>query len=99
MENPLTTSQEIEITMEELKQITEENTKERNVRERSPIRRINSLRSAYKLTTDEDDDLSHLFLTSAVVLEMDKKAYGDRRYMEGILEVCHLLPLILNFSG
>ena len=71
---------------------------EPEVRDRSPIRRINGLRATYKLTTDEDDDLSHLFLTSATI-DMDKKAYGDRRYIEGILEVCHSLPLILIFSG
>ena len=58
---------------------------------RSPVRRIGVGKLMSRRTLEEEDELSNLFFTSTTI---ENKAFGDRRYMEGVCDVCFLFLFI-----
>ena len=59
-------------------------------RDKSPIRRKDtSSRNALRLQVDDDEIISQLFLTSSTI-DRDKKAFGNKRYMDGFMEAQQL---------
>ena len=59
-------------------------------RDKSPMRRKDtSSRNALRLQVDDDEIISQLFLTSSTI-DRDKKAFGNKRYMDGFMEAQQL---------